>query len=194
MNEQASVIARICGLLEADNVGDAEVLVHDEYPFTSEERAVRSYSPAQMTAVFLRDGFIDRYSGDRLVFTPVLRLITEQMPAGVFPFHPNWKRSETHRAYWDLAPTIDHIVPVTRGGNNDANNLVTTSQIRNTLKGSALLSEIDWKLHEKGNLADWDGLTSWYLAFLGGHPELAGNYHRTWLSALRKSRPDNSAA
>lgn len=187
MSDQASVIARVCELLNSGNVVDAERLVNDEYEFTPEEPIVRRYSPAQIVAVFLRDGFIDRYSGHRLVFTPVLRLITEQLSAGVFPFHVNWKRSRTHPAYWDLAPTIDHVVPVTRSGSNDGVNLVTTSQTRNSLKGSARLDEIGWRLHEPGRLVDWDGLTGWYAGFLETHPERVDKYHRVWLAALRQA-------
>ena len=55
------------------------------------------------TALFLHDGFMDRYSGDRLVFPGVLRLLSHLFPAD-FPYHPNWKFGLGHPWYWDLYP------------------------------------------------------------------------------------------
>lgn len=62
-----------------------------------------------MTELFVRDGFIDRYRGTRLVYPPTLRLISEELPEQ-FPYHRNWKMSETHHAFWELTPTVDHIL------------------------------------------------------------------------------------
>ena len=32
-----------------------------------------------------------------------------------FPYHRAWKVSSTHPAYWQLYPTVDHVVPLARG-------------------------------------------------------------------------------
>jgi len=66
-----------------------------------------------MLAAFARDGFVDRYSGARLVCGATLRLISKRPPVQ-FPFQPNWRTDACHFAFWDLAPTIDHILPVSR--------------------------------------------------------------------------------
>ncbi|MFF0818704.1 HNH endonuclease [Rhodococcus sp. NPDC003318] len=50
--------------------------------------------------------------------------------------------SQTHFAYWELFPTIDHIVPVTRGGADDESNWVTTSMLRNSAKAHWTLDEL----------------------------------------------------
>ena len=63
-------------------------------------------------AIYRRDGFIDRYSGRRVVFPGTLRLISLLFPAE-FPIDPNWNGNP---ALYRLCPTIDHIVPLMRGG------------------------------------------------------------------------------
>ncbi len=136
-----------------------------------------------MMRVFRRDGFVDRYSGERLVFPGTLRLLSDLLPEA-FPFHPNWKVSETHVMYWELFPTIDHVVPVARGGADDESNMVSTSQLRNSAKAHWTLAELGWELHPAGSLDDWDGLLGWFLAYTDAHPEaLASAYLRRWRRA-----------
>jgi hypothetical protein len=85
------------------------------------------------TRIFKRDGFLDRYTGTRLVYPPVLRLLSLILPKE-FPYHPNWKTADTHPAFWELQATINHKDPVTLGGGNDDDNLITTSMVRNSAK------------------------------------------------------------
>ncbi|RMF13649.1 MAG: HNH endonuclease [Alphaproteobacteria bacterium] len=142
--------------------------------------------------VFLRDGFIDRYSGDRLVFPAALRILSLKMP-DAFPFHEHWKMSECHIAYWHLLPTIDHVVPVSRGGTDDLDNLVSTSQLRNSAKGILLLEELGWKLHSPGKLENWDGMLSWFFSHVGRHPELLEEpYIRSWHRIAREMTDQDS--
>ena len=95
-----------------------------------------------MTRVFARDGFVDRYSGDKLVFPgTLLRLLSALMP-DEFPAHPNWKMSASHVMYWELCPTIDHLVPVARGGADNESNYVTISMLRNSAKAHWTLEEL----------------------------------------------------
>lgn len=183
--EEVSSIVQACDSLELGDSDGAAAILRARYPFVAAEKAERRYTPLQMTAVFLRDGFIDRYSGERLIFPGVLRVLSAELPHD-FPFHRNWRMAETHSAYWDLFPTIDHVVPVARAGKDDESNWVTTSMTRNALKGRATLSQIGWRLHEPGNLADWDGLTLWFLKYVQHHPEhLADAYISRWAAALR---------
>jgi len=121
------------------------------------EPAERGYGKVTCTRIFIRDGFIDRYSGTRLIFPGVLRVLSKLLRTD-FPFHPNWKMSATHPAYWELFPTIDHVVPVTRGGVYDESNWVTTSQLRNSAKGLWTLDELGWELYPPGDYASWNGL------------------------------------
>jgi hypothetical protein len=66
-----------------------------------------------------------------------------------------------HILHWTLWPSIDHLVPLARGGADDEGNWVTTSTLRNMSKGQATLEELGWRLHPAGRIEDWDGLMGW---------------------------------
>jgi hypothetical protein len=106
---------------------------------------------------FHQDGFIDCYSGQRLIFPGTLRLLSLCLPEE-FPFHSNWKMDRTHPAFWELFPTIDHIVPIARGGEDAETNWVTTSQLQNSAKANWTLKELRWTLVPAGSVEEWDGL------------------------------------
>ena len=84
---------------------------------------------------FLRDGFIDRYSGQKLLNPGILKIISHHFPED-FPYHPHWKMTETHIAYWELTPTLDHIYPIAQGGQDNEKNWVTTSMKNNSIKSN----------------------------------------------------------
>ena len=69
-------------------------------------------------------------------------------------------------SYWELFPTIDHIVPVARGGSDTDSNRVTTSMMRNAAKAHWTLEELDWSLHPPGDIRKWDGLMNHFLALV----------------------------
>lgn len=133
MTDKASIIEAICNAIAS---GDDSALAAavKEYPFVPQTNARRHYTAVEATRIFVRDGFVDRYSGARLIHPAVLRLLSKFLPRE-FPFHPNWKMSETHPAYWELVPTVDHIVPVARGGADSEENWVTTSMLRKCREG-----------------------------------------------------------
>ncbi len=122
----------------------------------------KSRSLTHSLSVFSRDGFVDRYSGKRLVFPGVLLLLSRLYPQE-FPYHRNWKMDSTHFAYWELSPTLDHIIPLARGGQDIGSNLVTTSMLRNQAKANWTLEELGWKLLPPGDLGDWDGLMNRFI-------------------------------
>src|SRR5437762_6078187 len=144
--DKSRVLAGVCEALRSGNPIEASGLLRNGYPFVSVPPARREYGPLDATRVFVRDGFIDRYSGTRLVFPPVLRVISLILPEQ-FPYHPNWKTDRTHAAFWELGATIDHVVPITRGGVDDESNWVTTSMVKNSAKSNSTLEETGWKLH-----------------------------------------------
>ena len=47
--------------------------------------------------------------------------------------------------YWELIATIDHYLPVTRGGVDAPPNWMTTSQARNSAKLNWTVDELGWK-------------------------------------------------
>lgn len=179
-NRSADVLSRVCRALLADDREAARSIATAEYPFVRKQNAGRAYTERQMMRIFRRDGFLDRYSGARLVFPGTLRLLSTVMP-DEFPAHPNWKMSESHIAYWELFPTVDHVVPVARGGADDESNWVTTSMLRNGAKSNWTLEELGWPLLRAYPTDDWDGLVGFCQDYLTAHPEhLANDYIRRW--------------
>lgn len=179
LSDRADTIARACQALRSSATVAGEIL-RAEYPFLPSVPETRRYTELQSLRVFCRDGFIDRYSGERLVFPGILRLLSRLLPLE-FPFHPNWKMTETHPAYWNLFPTIDHVVPVARGGMDSEANWITTSMLRNGAKANWTLGELGWRLYDAGTLPDWDGLMDQFLAFVDADQSLLEDaYLQRW--------------
>ena len=177
---KSAALQRVCQALTQGDRAAAAHIARSDYPFAPPDTTERQYTAQQMMRVFVRDGFIDRYSGERLVFPGTLRLLSELLPREL-PYHRNWKLSATHPMYWDLCPTLDHVVPVARGGADDEHNQVTTTQLNNSAKAHWTLDELGWTLHEPGRLEEWDGLTGWFLAYVEEHPEaVRGGYLQKW--------------
>ena len=139
------------------NASRAAAIIQDEYPFTPLSVERKGVPPGWATKIFFRDGFIDRYSGKRLVFPPVLKIISNALPTD-FPYHPHWKMDDCHVAYWELYPTVDHVVPLARGGSDDETNLVCTSMLSNGAKANWKLEELGWQLFPAGDIQQWTAL------------------------------------
>lgn len=183
--EIPDVIAEVCRELEQGVVEDAARSLRLHYPFAPEPVVERRYGPLESTRIFVRDGFLDRYTGERLIFPPVLRLISLTLP-NEFPYHPNWKTDVTHPAYWEVGATIDHLVPVTRGGSDDESNWMTTSMARNSAKMNWTLEELGWRLHPPGDFNDWDGMMAWFVRFAHDRPVMLQSASiRQWFRAAR---------
>jgi 5-methylcytosine-specific restriction endonuclease McrA len=146
------------------------------------------FSAFTSTSIFMRDGFVDCYAGTQLVFPGVLRLLSLLLPAD-FPWDPHWNPSVSHIISWDLCPTVDHVVPLSRGGTDTEDNWVTTSMVLNNVKGKRTLDELGWSPPRSLNsdATDWDGLMGWFLDFISRSPQhLAHNYIKTWHSAAKR--------
>ena len=178
--DKSHVIKEVCKALQHGEQTRAAAIVRTSYPFEPSVSTTRTYTPQQFLRVCLDSGFIDRYCGQRLVFTPVLRILSRLLPSE-FPYHPNWKLSACHSAYWHLAPTIDHVIPVARGGKDDETNWVCTSQLWNSRKAHWTLEELGWKLWPAGDWHQWDGLVGWFVAYRDCHQQLfQERYFKAW--------------
>lgn len=184
-DEKADIIADVCAALATNRVHDATQSLAGRYPFAPPGNVGRRYSPRDLMAVHRRDGFIDRYSGHRLVFPGALRLISKLLPEQ-FPFHPNWKTDACHFAFYELFPTLDHVIPVSRGGADEMENWVTTSMLRNSAKANFILDELAWSLHPPGDFRQWDGMTAWFLDWAAKDTSILSDpYLRRWHDAVR---------
>jgi len=189
--DRSRIIEEVCEAIAGADTNKAAAIVRSDYPFVKPVASGRRITLVEATRVFLRDGFVDRYAGKRLVFPPVLRVISQVLPEE-FPFHPNWKMSECHVAYWELSATVDHVVPVARGGRDDETNWVCTSMLRNGVKSNWTLDELGWDLLPPGNLEEWDGLLGWFLRITNSHKDVLRHpYIRRWHAAAVRVR-DNS--
>ena len=148
----------------------AEGVLNAEYPFIPIKSEGRNYTIKQMMVQFFSDGFIDRYSGKRLVNPGILRIISELLP-NAFPYHPHWKTDQCHIAYWDYQPTVDHIYPVSLGGKDAPENWATTSMVNNSAKSNFTLDQLGWTLKDKGNIQDWDGLSKVFVRLVDQNPK-----------------------
>jgi hypothetical protein len=184
LGDRAAIIDRVLQSLCGGDIGIAGNILRAEYPFVPIMPESRRYSELQSLQVFVRDGFVDRYSGQRLVFPGIFRLLSRLLPEE-FPFQPNWKMTETHPAYWELFPTIDHVLPIARGGSDQESNWVTTSMLRNAAKANWTLEELGWGLRPPGSLTNWDGLMRRFVEIVDSdRSALADGYLRRWHAAV----------
>jgi hypothetical protein len=166
MGNLVESIARICVELSSGNLGTAARIAEQELATPSDFSYHRRYTPKEQTRLFLRDGFIDRFSGDRLVFPPVLLLVSLHLKIQ-FPYHPSLQPPECHPMYWDLEPTIVQLTADTEGHLPRPSDLnwITTSIRRAAIKGDQDAQTLGWALYPAGDVAKWDGLLLWFVEF-----------------------------
>ena len=176
---------RIFQLLSEGKIEEASSIARNKYTFSPCRDIKRKYSDSDKMKIFLRDGFIDRYSGDQLINPGALRLLNDLLPIE-FPFHPHGKMEQCHEVYWSLLPSIDHVVPVSRGGLDEESNWVTTSMKRNLVKNLWFLEEIGWTLHDPGNIKEWDGASHDFIQTVEKLSDRCSNYTLKWFRLTKK--------
>jgi 5-methylcytosine-specific restriction endonuclease McrA len=192
--EKGLIIRDICQKLLDDKKDEGRQIANEKYSFGSNMTEKRNYTPFQQTKIFLRDGFIDRYSGEKLLFPGIFRILKRELP-DVFPAHLNWKMTETHLVYWELFPTIDHIYPIARGGMDKDENMITTSMLKNSAKSNWTLDEIGWTIKKPGLLTEWDGLVNIFLELVKKNNSLlADSYIKKWHGALYRALKEKSTS
>lgn len=185
MKEKALIIMEACTALLNNSKESAIEVINYKYKFVNKEIRSRSYTKKQKMKVFLRDGFIDRYTGDKLLIPGILKVLSVYYPKE-FPYQAHWKMEQTHIAYWELVPTIDHIIPIAVGGEDKEENWVTTSMLHNSIKSNWTLDQIGWKVVNPGNLKEWDGLTNLFIALVENDNELLKDtYIKRWYMLVK---------
>ena len=186
-NQNRSIILKQAAIAIRDGkLENAKKLIQEEYPFVLKAVKKRQYSVAQKMEQFWYDGFIDRYSGERLINPGILKVLSNLLP-DIFPYQPHWSMTSCHQAYWDVFPTIDHIEPIARGGDDNKGNWVTTSMRHNAIKSNWTLEQLDWKLHDRGDIKEWNGLTDLFVEIVEADESLQKDpYIKRWYDASLK--------
>ena len=181
------ILRQVCEILSSGASEEAAQILKSAFPLPPASTHRSSWSPRRLVKVFIRDGFTDRYFGTPLVFPGTLRALSVLAPS-LFPYHRNWKQSLTHPAYWSHYPTIDHVVPIARGGEDEEANIVTTSMLRNAAKSNWLLSELGWPTSNAPIVRNWDGLLGWFCKEYERNAQLRQESPlRQWYSAAKRS-------
>lgn len=184
--EKAFIIEKVFMDVFNNKNTEAKEILKVEYPFYIVEVEKRAYTIDQKIKVFMKDGFIDRYSGERLLNPGILKILSAYFPKE-FPYQSHWKMTDTHVAYWELIPTIDHVYPIARGGVDNPSNWVTTSMLHNQVKNNWTLDQLNWKLYSAGDIKDWDGMSAIMIDFLDTNKKyLEDPYIMKWYRATQK--------
>jgi hypothetical protein len=175
--DKIPLISQVCNDIENGNLNNAKIQASEVWPFDPQITAKRSITPRLLMDLWLRDGFIDRYTGQRLLFPGALHLLSELMPEE-FPYHKNWKLDQCHTIYYELYPSHDHIQAAALGGSNDLDNLITCSMLVNAQKGHWTVDQLGWEILSAGRVSEWDGQTAWFLRMVETNPSLL-NTHKS---------------
>lgn len=177
---KCDILRKVAVNLLNQNRIEARGIIQNDYPFVHLECGKRTYNDRQKMKQFKKDGFIDRYSGERLVNPGLLKVISFYLP-DIFPYHSHWKMDKCHSAYWELIPTIDHIYPIALGGVDGEENYATTSMLHNSIKNNWTLEQLQWTLYPAGKYEEWDGLTELFVKLVEQNNELLNdNYIKRW--------------
>lgn len=182
--EKIELIETIAKLLLSGEKHKSRTIANIFYPFQRVVPNKRHYTKKQLCTLFLRDGYIDRYSGQKLLFPGLIRILSLELP-NVFRYNQNWQLSKTHQIYYNYFPTLDHLVPLSRGGSDSQFNWVTTSMMRNSAKSNWTIEELNWKLYPKGDPDEWNGLINYFIKLINHNQDyLKNKYINDWQKAL----------
>ncbi len=123
----------------------------------------QSISKQHSITVFKRDAWTCRYCNSAVFFTPTLKLLDSLNPGHGY-YHPNGKTGAVLDIFqWKWA-TIDHVIPVSRGGQNNLTNYVTACWKCNLTLNDKLEDKDKTQLLNSINKSmGWDGFSGLYL-------------------------------
>jgi hypothetical protein len=142
-----------------------------------------SLTERTIATVYKRDTFTCRYCERWTVPLPVLDLIHTAFPTE-FPFHGYWRYDSTHRDYWDISASPDHIQAVTTDGHpTRLDNLATACARCNYQKSNRSLESLGWKLLPPDGRGSWWPIRHYRAAWEAlGRPE--SEKHTGWFGTF----------
>lgn len=110
--------------------------------------------------IFLRDKWMCRYCGEEVLFSPALKVLDEQVPDKGY-YHRNGRANKMSPMLLNKSGAIDHIHPVSDGGGNEFDNLVSSCWKCNSSKSNDLSP--NWinkiiPIEELKPAEGWDGM------------------------------------
>jgi 5-methylcytosine-specific restriction endonuclease McrA len=129
--------------------------------------------------VFKRDNWTCKYCGDSVFFGPTLKLLEEISPGQGY-YHPRGKSGEMLKLFRTKLASVDHINPVSKGGQNDIANYATACWDCNvSLNDKVENKPSPDKINQDNIESNWDGLVSLY-------PKLTKK-NNSWVKLIRDS-------
>ncbi|MFD1315258.1 HNH endonuclease [Namhaeicola litoreus] len=131
----------------------------DSPPILKKEERIETRMPnkALKEKIIERDGYNCVFCG-----TPVIRAEIRKIIQQFYPKALKWERKniDQHSAFQAMWLQYDHLLPHSRGGNNDLNNLVITCAPCNFARMQYTLSEVSLlnPLNRERTNYEWDGL------------------------------------
>ena len=122
------------------------------------EEQPRMPNRARQLEILRRDGFRCRFCETKIIVKSIHKVFSSAAPDAARQGSTNETR---HFGISNLTASIDHIVPYSRGGTNDADNLVTACPTCNYGRGAWLLEEVEIEnpFNYPPIVDEWDGLT-----------------------------------
>lgn len=100
--DKAAIIEEACNALSNGSLELCKSIITSQYPFQNLKKKRTPIPKSTALRIFVRDGFIDRYSGAALIFPGTLRIISELMP-DVFPYHPHGRLDLCHHTRREIS-------------------------------------------------------------------------------------------
>lgn len=129
--------------------------------------------------VLVRDGFICRYCGARLLLPQAVKVLDIHDPLKGWHWHPNTKLEPLR----SKGATVDHIIPESEGGYDSPKNLVACCNMCNPSKGKGHRSLLPQSLDKS-----WDGGSCIFLTLATKYKQHLSSEDVKWLKALTRER------